>query len=311
LFLEKTRSAYTKLKEYTDRIDDVEILAKNAKLEDAIPEIVKFVTEGGSKSFSFIFIDPTGWTGFAMETIAPLLRLHPGEVLVNFMTEHIRRFIDSPQKQTQDSLKKLFGSDEFKAKLKGLEKLSREDALIEAYCDSLRKVGGFPYVSCTIVLHPERDRTHFHLIYATRDPRGVQVFKTAERKTIPLVEVTRAGVQEREKVRRVGHKQLGIEYGSEVEGAPSGYLSSLRTHYNYRARTAVVSLLERKRSVSYDEAWTLAMGFPLTWEADLKNWINQWNKDGHLEIEGMMPRQRVPRVGQNIRLIWLRRSGRQ
>lgn len=118
LFLEKTRSAYLKLKTYTDSIKDVEILPKNKKLEDAIPDIVEFISEGGKKSFPFVFVDPTGWTGFAMETIAPLLRIRPGEVLVNFMTEHIRRFIDSPQPQTRDSFNRLFGSDLFQTKVK-------------------------------------------------------------------------------------------------------------------------------------------------------------------------------------------------
>lgn len=304
LFLEKSRSAYAKLKEYTDGIGDVEILAKNAKLEDAISEIEQFVKEGGRKSFPFIFVDPTGWTGFAMETISPLLRLRPGEVLVNFMTEHIRRFIDSPQKPTQDSLKRLFGSESFKDKLKGLEKLDREDALIEAYCDSLRKLGGFPYVSSTIVPHPERDRTHFHLIYATRDPRGIQVFKAAERKSLPLVEEVRAEVQEREEVRKVGHKQLGITFGSEIEEAHSGYLASLRERYSNHAKAAVERMLEARQTILYDDVWTLAMGYPLIWEADLKGWINNWSRDGQLKIHGMEPRQRVPRVGQRIRLMW-------
>jgi three-Cys-motif partner protein len=208
-FLEKTRSAYLKLKAYTDSIneDDLEILPKNRKLEDAIPDIVRFVSEGGNKSFPFIFVDPKGWTGFAMETIVPLLSIRPGEVLVNFMTEHIRRFIESPQKQTRHSFKRLFGSDGFREKLKGLEKLDREDAIVEAYCDSVRKVGDFPYVSCAVVLNPGRNRTHFHLIYATRDVRGVQVFKAAEKKAMPLMEMTRAGVQERAEVKRMGEER--------------------------------------------------------------------------------------------------------
>jgi three-Cys-motif partner protein len=60
LFLEKTRSAYLKLKAYTDSIneDDLEILPKNKKLEDAIPDIVKFVSEGGDRSFHLFSLTP-------------------------------------------------------------------------------------------------------------------------------------------------------------------------------------------------------------------------------------------------------------
>lgn len=102
-FLEKTPTAYERLKHFTEQIDDVVIETKNKKLENAIQDILSFVQEGGPNSFPFIFIDPTGWSGFAMETITPLLQLDPAEVLINFMTEHIRRFIESPQKQTQES----------------------------------------------------------------------------------------------------------------------------------------------------------------------------------------------------------------
>ena len=95
-----------------------------------------------------------------METIAPLLRLNPAEVLINFMTEHIRRFIESPQKQTQESFMKLFGSGQFKDNLRGLEEKDREDALVTAYSESVKCVGSFEYTSSVIVLHPEKDRTH-------------------------------------------------------------------------------------------------------------------------------------------------------
>ena len=73
-----------------------------------------------------------------METIAPLLRQNPSEVLINFMTGHIRRFIESPQTQTQESFVKLFGSSQFKDKLKGLEEKDREDALVTAYSESCK-----------------------------------------------------------------------------------------------------------------------------------------------------------------------------
>ncbi|HMU54605.1 MAG TPA: three-Cys-motif partner protein TcmP [Nitrospira sp.] len=116
-FLEKTPSAYKRLKHFTDNITDVAIETKNKKLEDSVQDILDFVRDGGPNSFPFIFIDPTGWSGFAMETITPLLRLNPAEMLINFMTEHIRRFIESPQKQTQESFVKLFGSSQFKRQI--------------------------------------------------------------------------------------------------------------------------------------------------------------------------------------------------
>jgi three-Cys-motif partner protein len=65
-FLEKNPAAYAKLEEFADRVTDAEIEPRNETLENSIPEIVDFVKKGGSKAFPFIFIDPTGWTGFEM-----------------------------------------------------------------------------------------------------------------------------------------------------------------------------------------------------------------------------------------------------
>ena len=301
-FLEKTPSAYKRLKHFTDQIDDVVIEAKNKKLENAIHDILNFVQEGGSNSFPFIFIDPTGWTGFAMETITPLLRLDPAEVLINFMTEHIRRFIQSPQKQTQSSFVKLFGSSQFKNELRGLEEKDREDALVTAYVESVKRVGSFVYTSSAIVLHPTKDRTHFHLIYATRDPKGIEVFKDAEKKAMPVMERTRDEAQKRGRVERTG--QTEFAFGSMTIPDPSLYFQSLRERYTSLAKTTILDLIQSKKRLPYDKAWAEAVRFPLTWENDLKEWLRDLESTGRLQFTGMKDTQRVPQRGQNIQIVW-------
>jgi len=299
-FLEKTRSAYIRLKLFTDTIDDVVIETKNKKLENAIPDILKFVREGGQNAFPFIFIDPTGWSGFAMETITPLLQLNPVEVLINFMTEHIRRFIES--KQTQASFVKLFGSAQFKDKLMGLEEKDREDAFVAAYIDSVKQVGSFSYMSSAIVLHPTSDRTHFHLIYATRDPKGIEVFKDAEKKAMPVMEQTREEAQKRGREERTGQTELA--FSSMAAHGPSAYFRSLKERYTSRARAAVLDLIRVNGQLPYDKAWSSAMTFPLTWESDLKEWLGHWKSAGRLEFIGMKEGQRVPQRGESILIVW-------
>lgn len=301
-FLEKTPSAYTRLKHFADQIDDVVIETKNKKLEEAVQGILKFVQAGGRNSFPFIFIDPTGWSGFAMETIAPLLRQNPSEVLINFMTGHIRRFIESPQTQTQESFVKLFGSSQFKDKLKGLEEKDREDALVTAYSESVKRVGAFAYTSSAIVLHPKKDRTHFHLIYATRDPKGIEVFKDAEKKAMPLMEKTRDEAQKRGREERTRQTELEL-YSDTATQDPSAYFQSLRNRHTSRAKIAVLDLVQHKKRLAYDEAWSSAMTFPLTWESDLKCWLSDWRSEGRLELAGMKESQRIPQRGQGVQIV--------
>ena len=302
-FLEKTPSAYAKLKQFADRQDDVKIETKNKKLENAIQDILNFVQDGGPKSFPFIFIDPTGWSGFALETITPLLKLNPGEVLITFMTEHIRRFIEWQQEQNQESFIKLFGSGEFKDELKGLDEKDREDAIVTAYSQCVKRVGAFGYTSSAIVLHPKKNRTHFHLIYATRGRKGVEVFKEAEKRAMSEMEKARDEAQKREREERTGQTEFRLFSGTVTQD-PSEHFRSLRERYMSRARAAVLDLLQTKKQLAYDEAWSSAMTFPLTWKSDLKDWIHEWEQDGRLGITGMKERQRVPKLEENNYLVW-------
>lgn len=248
----------------------------------------------------FIFIDPTGWSGIEIETIAPLLRLNPGEVLINFMTGHIRRFLDSPQKETQESFRRLFGSGEFREKVQGLALQDREDAAVNEYARNIKRVGGFTATCSAIVLHPELDRTHFNLVYATRNPKGIEVFKDAEKKAMEVQELARAEAHQRKRVTRTGQHDLF----SSKELHDSSHYDSLRDRYIQKTRNAVLHELESKRRLLYDDAWAIAVSEPLSWESDLKQWIDEWKAEGRLSVEGMQPRQRVPHRGEANYLVW-------
>ncbi|MEZ4232421.1 MAG: three-Cys-motif partner protein TcmP [Polyangiaceae bacterium] len=107
VFVEKDRKAFARLQQcvapYRDR---VEVLTLNKGLEEAIDSITRFASPG----FTLSFIDPTGWTGLGLLKIQPLLRL-TGEVLINFMYDHINRFIHSDHGLGWDDL---FGGDGWK-----------------------------------------------------------------------------------------------------------------------------------------------------------------------------------------------------
>lgn len=299
-FLEKVPAAYERLKAFTESSKDVESITRNAVLEESVAEIVRFAKSGGPTSFSFIFIDPTGWTGFEMSTIKPLLQLTPGEVLINFMTGHIRRFIDSPEQETQESFERMFGSSTFRQVIQGLERQQREDAVVQAYTRAAKAAGGFAFSGNAIVLHPERDQTHFNLVYLTRHPEGLNVFKEAERKAMEVQENARAEAQQRKRV--VRDKQSELFPGKELHD--STYYTSLRHRYLTKTKASVLGILQAKKRVPYDDAWTMAVSEPLSWESDLKDWITEWRRQGLLEVSGMKSRQRVPHRNEGNLLVW-------
>jgi three-Cys-motif partner protein len=298
-FLEKDPKAHVKLKEFADSITDVEIAHKNAALEDSIDDILKFVRE--VKSFPFIFIDPTGWTGFGMNVITPLLRLDPGEVLINFMTGHISRLLES---MTQKDFTNLLGSASSKNSLTGLSGLDREDAVVEEYCKNVAKTGKFNFTAKAIVLRPEKDRTHFHLIYATRHHKGIEVFKKAEQAAMTEMEHARA--EARQRISQGRTQQIDLFSEPEVRHS-TGYFDELRDRYLTKAKASVVSTLENAKQVLYDDVWAQALSEPLVWETDLNDWIKDWEKKGQLVIQGKRsPRQKIPHRDENNFLVWRR-----
>ena len=91
-------------------------------------------------------------------------------------------------------------------------------------------------------------------------------------------------------------------------GAATYYREKKFTHYHYRAVSAakgdIRSILEKRRSVPYDELWAAAMQYSTVLESDLREWLSEW-RDAHLvSITNMTARQKVPRSGRSQNIIW-------
>jgi three-Cys-motif partner protein len=301
MFLEKDPAAYAQLKAFADKVADAEIATRNSELAEAMPDVLQFVRQGVKEAFPFIFIDPTGWTGFEMKLIAPLLRLQPGEVLINFMTDYIRRFIDHPNQQTREQFAALFGSGEYQGRIQGLtDPEARENELLKAYAENVQKTGSFTYACVAIILYPETDRSYFHLIYATRNRKGVEVFKNVEKQAMAVMEKTRAEAKERKRVKKTSQPGL---FPSE-DMPHSRPIDDLRARYLAHSRQKVRELLQTGQRVPYERVWDLALSYPLVWESDLKDWIQEWKAEGRLKLEGMQPRQRVPKLDAGNAMLW-------
>lgn len=290
-FLEENANAHERLNKFVLQQSDMDLCARNLRLEDAVEEIVRFV-KARKDTFPFILIDPTGWSGFDVDVIRPLLELKPGEVLINFMIEYIRRFVESQDTSIRSSFVRLFGSDEFRSQITGLQAHDRDDAIAQTYLDTLQTAGDFRYGSMAVVLHPDLNRRFFYLPYLTRDGKGIEVFKEAEKQSMPDMEKLRAKAGQRNRVVKTKQTEL---FSAEECHDPT-YFGDLRIGYLTKARDALLQQLTSKKCVPYDDAWALALRWPMVWESDLKLWIEGWLADATLrEISGMSARQRVPK----------------
>lgn len=166
--------------------------------------------------------------------------------------------------------------------------MGRQRKSIEAYAGRLASVGRYPYTCTTFVLQPTRDRTHFHLVYATRDVKGIQVFKDAERKSLALSESIRSDAKRR--ARESKSKQLELFSGSDLPD--TSHLENLQEHYERLAIEAIETIFSSRIEITYDELFAHVLRFPMVQESFLKAWI----KD-HAEVIGLGVKK-VPQIRQ-------------
>jgi len=291
MFVEQDRGAFEQLTSLCAKWPTLKTETHCGRFEDHIADAVLFAS-AGHRPFAFAFIDPTGWTGYALAAITPLLRVTPGEVLINFMLKDISRFIDDGTSGTVASFEGLFGQDaeKYRATWRGLAGLDREDAIVQAYRERIRAEGRFSYCVSTVVLHPQVDRTHFHLVYATRSRRGLVAFREIERRAMREQRSVRATAKQA--TRAAFQPAL---FAAEVLDTP--YVEELATRYADRARNAVIEALGRTERMTYEHLVDQALLWPMVSETDLKVWLSEWCASGRVALHGLTGRERTPKLG--------------
>ena len=157
-----------------------------------------------------------------MNVIRPLLQVTPSEVPVNFMTDFIRRFVESPKDETADSFDRFLGRTGLRARILSIgdPRNSRRRA-VPLYTRDVQCPGGYHHGCAAIVICPQVERCFFHLAYATRDTDGVEVFMRVEREAMAETSETRA-------VARIWRRSTAdrpaapIRSGADAPGPPPG-----------------------------------------------------------------------------------------
>lgn len=287
LFVEKDARAFSELKATVASIQDIPIELINGQFEDHISEAERFV----GQSFSLIFIDPTGWTGYPLQKITPLLRLR-GEVLINFMSDHINRFIDDPRPHIAQQFDQLFGGVWFDDwKVLNDAGMTREAAAIEVYTERLKKAGNYAHVTSTRILKPKSDRTYFYLIYATRHWKGIEEFRAIEQKAVDVQESLRNDVKYQAAVSRTG--QPGLFGSSITDGAVATYEDERKMRLEQAHAKLLALLRSHPGGLLLRELIGPVMETPLTWKSDLTSWIRELKNNGKIDVIGMKPRERT------------------
>ena len=291
LFIEADHSRFVALESATRDVARLETKALCGDFETLIPDIQQFVGTG----FSLIFIDPTGWDGFAMARIAPLLNNARGEVIVNFMYDHINRFLNDTRPEIEASFHRLFGTDQWTF----VRSVADREQIVEYYGAQLQQHGAYPFVTCTPILKPLADRPYFYLLYCTRNIRGLIEFRATEQRSLPARQQARDAGKQRHRIAKTGQQEL---YDASDLGTPSAL--ELRTQQTTDRRQENVSPPRRhlETQLTYEHLLGKLLVQPFVSEKDVKQLIadatrrgEPGNRRAHGQANRTAPPLRAPR----------------
>ncbi len=251
-------------------------------------------------SFSLTFIDPTGWTGFGLQKIESLLAL-PGEVIINFMFDHVNRFVDDPTPRNAATFDTLFGGPVWHLDVEHRVQAghSREDAILHVYRERFRKFGKFPHVTSTRILKPLADRSYFHLVYGTRHWKGLVEYRYVEKSAINEQERVRGAAKITHQVECTGQSELFGKGGEKLGPRSSDEERNKELHAAY---AILREILSTRGSCKYETLIGEILEIPLVWKSDLDGWLTNMREGGEIDIPELKGRQRTAKPGYSI--IW-------
>ena len=180
--VERDPSAYQRLATIPPRYPDITIKTYN---DDFLTVLSKILTDMPRDAFAFFLIDPKGWR-IRLHALKALLARPHSEVIFNFMFDFINRAASIRDSAVVAGLDELIPFGDWRNKLAEAERSDhvnpgkRKAILVEAFGQSLKQLGNYNYVAETTVLRPLQDRPLYCLFYATRHPKGIEVFRDCQ-----------------------------------------------------------------------------------------------------------------------------------
>jgi three-Cys-motif partner protein len=291
IFVELEEAKATDLRHCAAKFPQIPSKVLIGSFEEKLGEIEALLGE----DFGFLFIDPTGWSGYPLEAIAPVLQGRGREVLINFMFDHVNRFVELPG-STEGSFDQLFGHGNWRERIPPKGDQGREEAIVRLYAEGLKERCGFAHVTFTRVLKPGTKRTYFYLIYGTHHHKGLLEFRSIEKKALFLQEEARLEV-----AREKQAPGQGSLFGPEVlvdHGDVS--FAKERSRWLERAKEKIVRELRDRDLWFEQDLLPLGLEEPYVWREDIRDFVLELRRDGKIKISGMTGKKRVPQPTSQI-----------
>lgn len=293
--VERNAAAYNRLTEVRDRFPDISIHTYLEDFETILPTILSKIP---GKAFAFFFIDPKGWR-IRLRNLTPMLTRPRSEVIFNFMFEFINRAANIRDHKIATGLDELIPYGNWREKLdraedrnpSGLSPDQRKAILVSAFSESLKIIGNYNYAAETTIFRSLKDRPLYCLVYATRHPIGLEVYRDCQVAALQEQSKTRAAAKVKHSEEVSGQSEI---FASLHEMGPN----ELSSFLNSEADAAKNSILEltpwEPQSIRYDEIWPQVLGRHIVKLTALNAIAAKLRKDKLVHFPDWQKGKRVP-----------------
>jgi three-Cys-motif partner protein len=209
--VERDQAAYQQLAGTPVRYPDISIRTYNNDFLNVLPSIVRDIPQ--RDTFAFFLVDPKGWR-IPLRALQPLLARRNSEVIFNFMFDFINRAASIKDPPVAAGLDELIPFGDWRTRLEAAERTGTADPgvrkaiLIEGFSESLRRLGNYEYVAETTILRPLKERPLYCLFYATRHPKGIEVFRDCQVAALEAESESRAAAKVQHAAAATGQGEL-------------------------------------------------------------------------------------------------------
>lgn len=289
--VEEKAKPFAKLTELQEMFPDVDVVPHRGDFLRIAPEISKAIA---ARAFTFVLVDPKGWS-VDLEAIRPLLARSNCEVVFNFMFDFINRFALLEDEGIAGQLDRLIPGRDWRDRIRALEGASdlsgdghraadaRKAALVEEFEAALGAIGGYRFVADIDVMRPASDRTLYFLVYATRRPPGMEVFRDCHVASLNA----QSDIRGRRKLAGLQARSGQFELMASANDMGPDRSSVSLPREAERARRMLLELPPSDGSlIRWDAAWPLVLSRCVVRLTDLKRMANEMRKSGDLDFPG-------------------------
>jgi three-Cys-motif partner protein len=295
VLVEKKERSFRKLLELQPRYPDVEIKPVHG---DFRAEVDTILNEIPTNAFAFVLLDPKGWR-IPIAAIEPLLRRPNTEVVFNFMFEFINRAASMTAADIVQGLDELLPAQGWREALTAVDKnysererpKRRREILIDTFRKVLAAHGGYEFVAETPVMRPLKNSMLYALVYATRSPTGIGVFRDCQIKTLREQETVRGAAKVAKEVQT--SKQNNF-FDTVQDLRPDPLMQILDDERRAAERYLVDLIPANGDCVRWKQLWPRVLERHTIRLTELKDIATRLAKDGSIELRNLLPPKRKP-----------------